>query len=193
MEVLNCIDDNTVKERANFFSDKKLFFLFLISTIITFVFSFHLKFLCEHDVKYDSTIIRVIFSSFFVIHLFATVSFIGIIIYRNMEGDNRYSRHDLIAMKEKYKLEREKVLARHRYNFSIFTHPWHGISEEHFCDSFSVNLDGEAFIKNDDSDYCLKETLEKVHYHHIIDNRDEHIITAKELKEKYLSDNQESK
>ena len=59
------------------------------------------------------------------------------------------------------------------------------------CDSFSVDSQGYAHILNCDSDFVFDESDNYIRYHHIVDNRDGHIVTVKELKEKYLNKNQE--
>ena len=56
-----------------------------------------------------------------------------------------------------------------------------------------MDNNGYAFIMNSDSDAVLDESEKRTEYHHIVDNRDGHTITVKELKEKYLYKKEEKK
>lgn len=106
------------------------------------------------------------------------------------EGNELYSRKDLMKLKRNYESERKKVLEEHKYNYSIFTKFLETIDKEILCDSFSVNDKGYAYIMNSDFDTVLDESENNIKkYHHIVDNRDGHTLTVKELKEKYLSEN----
>lgn len=81
----------------------------------------------------------------------------------------------------------------HPYKFSIYTKFFNEIEEEILCDSFNVDGNGYAYILNTDTDFVLTEQEDKRKYHHIVDNRDGHTITVKELKEKYLYKKEEKK
>ncbi|MCI5607026.1 MAG: hypothetical protein MR420_06235 [Spirochaetia bacterium] len=100
-----------------------------------------------------------------------------------------YSRNDLMKLKRNYESERKKVLEEYKYNYSVFTIDWHTIDKEILCDSFSVDNKGYVYIMNSDFDTVLDKSNYIKPYHHIVDNRDGHTLTVKELKEKYLSEN----
>ena len=134
----------------------------------------------------------VLFLIIFMIILVVSLSWIFGSVSSNGDEFPMYSEHDLTVLKERYEIERIKVLKQHKYNFSIFDKDWNNeIFQEIMCDSFSVDSQGYAHILNCDSDFVFDESDNHIRYHHIVDNRDGHIVTVKELKEKYLNKNQE--
>ena len=82
-------------------------------------------------------------------------------------------------------MKEKRVLEEHKYNYSIFTIHWNNtIDNEILCDSFSVDNKGYVYIVNSDFDTVLDESENRIKkYHHIIDNRDGHTLTGKELKQ----------
>ena len=114
---------------------------------------------------------------------------IFMIFYFYRDAHELYSRHDLMKLKRNYESERKNVLEEHKYNYSIFTiHYNTTIDKEILCNSFSVDNKGYVYIMNSDFDTVLDESENNIKkYHHIVDNRDGHTLTVKELKEKYLS------
>lgn len=185
MITLDYYDDNTVRDNAVFFTLKKIF---AICTASYLLFGFSIYKLVKNKIEENTQISQI---CFFITIL--AISFITIIIcmlfYFDRGDDELYSRNDLMKLKSNYESERKKVLEKHKYNYSIFTICWHSIDKEILCDSFSVDNKGYAYIMNSDFDSVLDESKKIVTYHHIVDNRDGHSITVKELKEKYLSEN----
>ena len=189
MITLDYYDDNTVRDNAVFFTLKKIYAIIFASSL-SFVFSIYK--LYEIKIEESTQIAQIAQIVFFAIIM--TTSFTTIIIclmlYFSRDGDELYSRNDLMKFKSNYESERKKVLEEHKYNYSIFTIYWNTIDKEILCDSFSVDNKGYVYIMNSDFDTVFDESENNIHkYHHIIDNRDGHTLTVKELKEKYLSKN----
>ena len=189
MITLDYYDDNTVRDNAVFFTWKKIFAICIASYLLL---GFSIYKLVKIEIEKNT---QIAYICFFVTIL--VISLITIIIceifYFDSRDDELYSKNDLMKLKRNYESEREKVLKEHRYNYSIFTLYWDSIDKEIFCDSFSVDNNGYAFIMNSDSDAVLDESEKRTEYHHIVDNRDGHTITVKELKEKYLYKKEEKK
>lgn len=186
MITLDYYDDNTVRDNAVFFTFKRIFAI-VIASYLSFGFSIYK--LCKIEIEGNTQITQIVFFA----TIFAT-SFVTIIICMMLcfdRGDNElYSRNDLMKLKRKYESERKKVLEEHKYNYSVFTIYWNTIDKEILCDSFSVNNKGYVYIMNSDFDTVLDESEDNIKkYHHIVDNRDGHTLTVKELKEKCLSEN----
>lgn len=184
MEILKYYDDDVIEEEAVFFSNKKIVFFIILSLLLAIFSLLRLDYFFRRELI--NKFIIVIYSIFTGISLTSFLFFLLLIIFRAENNQNCYSKHELTIAKEKYEHKRKKILEQHKYNFSI-CNEWD--NEEYMVDSFYVNLNGMAFINNSDSDYCLNKDVRKIYYHHIIDNRDGHILTVKELKEKYLSEN----
>ncbi len=187
MITLNYYDDVKVKDNSYFFSNEKRVIAFLISLVLMFLNIRLLIILnkegCEHP-SYVSVVFDMCYLGasllFFILSLTS-------LIYAAENDFPSYKQ--LLALKEKYELQRKDILNEHPYNFSIFTFNWNTIDEEIFCDSFSVDNEGHVYIMNSDFDTVLDESgNNRKRYHHIVDNRDGHTITVKELKEKYLSE-----
>lgn len=188
MITLDYYDDNTVRDNAVFFTLKKIYAI-CIASFLLIGFSIYklVKIEIETNTYTDYTA-QICFFVTILVTSFITI-IICMMIYFDRGDDKLYSKNDLMKLKRNYESEREKVLKEHRYNYSIFTIYWDSIDEEIFCDSFSVDNNGNAFILNSDSDAVLDEAEKRTKYHHIVDNRDGHTLTVKELKEKYLSNN----
>ena len=181
MITLDYYDDNTVRDNAVFFTLKKIYAI-AIASYLSIGFSIYklYKIEIEENTKTAQSI-------FFVTLL--TMSFITIFICMMLYffcDDTGYSRNELMNLKKKYESERKKVLKEHKYNYSIFTIYWNTIDKEILCDSFSVDNKVYVYIMNSDFDTVLDESGKIVTYHHIVDNRDGHTITVKELKTTYL-------
>lgn len=189
MITLDYYDDNTVRDNAVFFTQKRIFAI-VIASFLSLGFSIYKIYKIE--IEGNTQIAQIVFFA----TIFAT-SFVTIIICMMLYFDRGdcelYSRNDLIKLKRNYESERKKVLEEHKYNYSIFTIDWHIIDKEILCDSFSVDNKGYVYIMNSDFDTVLDESKNRTEYHHIVDNRDGHIITVKELKEKYLYKKEEKK
>lgn len=183
MEILKYYDDDTIEEEAVFFSNKKIIFFTIVLLLLAIFSWLGLDYLLGKELT--SELIIVLYSFFVGINSVFFLICMIIIIFRCEANEEYYSKHELTVAKEKYEHKRKKILEQHKYNFSIFCEEW---NEEYLVDSFYVNLDGIAFIKNCDSDYCLKNDSTKIYYHHIIDNRDGHTLTVKELKEFFLKE-----
>ena len=185
MITLDYYDDNTVRDNAVFFTFKRIFAIVIASYLSA---SFSTYKLCKIKIEGNTQIAQIVFFA----TIFAT-SFVTIIICMMLcfdRGDNElYSRHDLMKLKRNYESERKNVLEEHKYNYSIFTiHYNTTIDKEILCNSFSVDNKGYVYIMNSDFDTVLDESENNIKkYHHIVDNRDGHTLTVKELKEKYLS------
>ena len=184
MNTLDYYDDNTVRDNAVFFTKKKI-----LATVIAayLLIGFSIYKLCKFELEGNIQIAQIAFFVSVLAIGFITV-FISMVFYFNSGDNELYSRNDLMKLKRNYESERKKILEKHKYNYSIFTVFWDAVDKEVLCDSFSVDNNGYAYIMNSDSDTVLDESKIKK-YHHIIDNRDGHIITVKELKEKFLSEN----
>ena len=185
MVTLDYYDDNTVRDNAVFFTLKKIYAI-AIASYLSLGFSIYKLYKIEIEGNTQNTQ-----SAFFVALL--AISLVTIIICMMLyffTGDcELYSRKDLMKLKRNYESERKKVLEEHKYNYSIFTIDWNTIDKEILCDSFSVDNKGHVYIMNSDFDTVLNESERIEKYHHIIDNRNGHTLTVKELKEKYLSEN----
>ena len=186
MITLDYYDDNTVRDNAVFFSVKRIFAI-VIASYLSIGFSIYK--LCKIEIEGNiQTAQKAFFISLLAIG-FITV-FIFMFLYFFGRGDNEsYSRHDLMKLKRNYESERKKILEEHKYNYSIFTIHWNNtIDKEILCDSFSVDNKGYVYIMNSDFNTVLDESENNIKkYHHIVDNRDGHTLTVKELKEKCLS------
>lgn len=187
MITLDYYDDNTVRDNAVFFTLKKIY-AFVIAAYLSIGFSIYKLYKIEIEGN-TQTAQKVFFITLLAMG-FITV-FIFMFIYFFGGGDNElYSRTDLMKLKRNYEFERKKVLEEHKYNYSIFTIDWNTIDKEILCDAFSVDNKGHVYIMNSDFDTVLDESENRIKkYHHIIDNRDGHTLTVKELKEQYLSEN----
>lgn len=186
MITLEYYDDNTVRNNAVFFTLKKIFAIVIASYLLI---GFSIYKLCKFELEGNTQIAQIAFFVSILAIGFITV-FISMMFYFNSGDNELYSRNDLMKLKRNYESERKKILEKHKYNYSIFTVFWDAIDKEVLCDSFSVDNNGYVYIMNSDSDAVLDESENnKEKYHHIVDNRDGHILTVKELKEKYLSEN----
>ena len=186
MITLNYYDDNTVRDNAVFFTLKKIFAIVIAAYLLI---GFSIYKLCKFKLEGNTQTSQIAFFISIMTISFMTV-FISMMFYFDI-GDNKlYSRNDLINLKKNYESERKKVLEKHKYNYSIFTVFWDAIDKEILCDSFSVDNNGYVYIMNSDFDTVFDESENnKEKYHHIVDNRDGHTLTVKELKEKYLVEN----
>lgn len=186
MITLDYYDDNTVRDNAVFFTLKKIFAIEIASFLLL---GFSIYKLCKIEIEGNTQIAQAAFFATILAMSFVTI-IIFMIIYFSRDGNELYSCHDLMKLKINYESERKKVLEEHKYNYSIFTIFWDTIDKEILCDSFSVDNKGYVYIMNSDFDTVLDESENnKEKYHHIVDNRDGHTLTVKELKEKYLSEN----
>lgn len=185
MITLDYYDDNTVRDNAVFFTLKKIY-AFVIASCLSLGFSIYK--LYKIEIEGNTQTAQIVFFAFIL-----AISLVTLIIFMMIyffTGDcELYSRKDLMKLKRNYEFERKKVLEEHKYNYSIFTIDWNTIDKEILCDSFSVDNKGYVYIMNSDFDTVLDESNYIKPYHHIVDNRDGHTLTVKELKEKYLSEN----
>lgn len=191
MIILDYYDDVKVKNNSYFFSNEKRFITFLISLVLMFL-NIRLLIILDKESCGNPLCVSFVFSIFYlgVSLLFFILNLISLC----MVSDSDFpSYKQLLALKEKYELQRKDILNEHPYNFSIYTNFFHEIKEEILCDSFCVDSKGNAYILNTDTDFVLTEQEDKRRYHHIVDNRDGHTITVKELKEKYLYKKEEKK
>lgn len=189
MVTLDYYDDNTVRDNAVFFTFKRIFAIVIASYLSA---GFSIYKLCKIKIEGNTQTAQIVFfETLLAMSLITIVIFMIFYFYR--DAHELYSRHDLMKLKRNYESERKKVLEEHKYNYSVFTIDWHTIDKEILCDSFSVDNNGYAFIMNSDSDTVLNESENRTKYHHIVDNRDGHTITVKELKEKYLYKKEEKK
>ncbi len=183
MITLDYYDDNTVRDNAVFFTLKKIYAI-VIASFLSFGFSIYK--LCEIEIEENTQTAQIVFFVTILTTSFATI-IICLLFLLSRDGDELYSRNDLMKFKSNYESERKKVLEEHKYNYSIFTIYWNTIDKEILCDSFSVDNKGYVYIMNSDFDTVFDESENNIHkYHHIVDNRDGHTLTVKELKEKYL-------
>lgn len=186
MITLDYYDDNTVRDNAVFFTWKKIFTI-VIASYLSFGFSIYK--LCKIETEGNTQIAQTVFFTTILATSFVTI-IICMMLYFSREGVELYSRNDLMKLKSNYEYERKKILEQHKYNYSIFIGYWNTIDKEILCDSFSVDNEGYAYIMNSDFDTVLDESENNIKkYHHIVDNRDGHTLTVKELKEKFLSEN----
>lgn len=177
MEILDYYDDEIVKKEACFFNRKKItgiFITFCLATVLSIINMFRI--LIPDNVNVTSAATGSIF--FIVCWSAFTIFFMVFLDRKDME---LLSEEELNVLKDEYELKRQNILKEHQYNFSIFTIYWDYIEQEILCDSFSVDNKGYAYILNSDSDFVINETENKKPYHHIVDNRDGHILTVKEL------------
>lgn len=186
MITLDYYDDNTVRDNAVFFTLKKIY-AFVIASCLSLGFSIYKLYKIEIEGNTQTAqkafFITLLAMGFITVFIFMFIYFFG-------GGDNElYSRTDLMKLRRNYESERKKVLEEHKYNYSIFTICCNSIGTEILCDSFSVDNKGHVYIMNSDFDTVLDESNYIKPYHHIVDNRDGHTLTVKELKEKYLSEN----
>ena len=189
MVTLDYYDDNTVRDNAVFFTFKRIFAI-VIASFLSLGFSIYK--ICKIEIEGNTQIAQIVFFATIIATSFVTI-IICMMLYFVTDDCELYSRNDLIKLKRNYESERKKVLEEHKYNYSVFTIDWHTIDKEILCDSFSVDNNGYAFIMNSDSDAVLNVSENRTKYHHIVDNRDGHTITVKELKEKYLYKKEEKK
>ena len=185
---LDYYDDEIVQNEAVIFNKKKIIGIFIASCLSFILSSIILFRVLTYDVKTSTVISCVVF---FALSFFGSIFFC--IIFIDAKDCDAYSEEQLIDLKDKYEQKRQDVLKEHKYNFSIFTKGWDYIDTEILCDSFCVDSKGNAYILNTDTDFVLTEQEDKRRYHHIVDNRDGHTITVKELKEKYLYKKEEKK
>ena len=182
MITLDYYDDNTVRDNVEFFTLKKIITI-VIASCLSLGFSIYKL----YKIEIEDNIQTVFFVTLLAISLVTIIIFMMLYLFT---GDcELYSRKDLMKLKRNYEFERKKVLEEHKYNYSVFTIYWNTIDKEILCDSFSVDNKGHVYIMNSDFDTVLDESNNIKPYHHIIDNRDGHTLTVKELKEKYLSEN----
>lgn len=178
---LDYYDDKIVQNEAVIFNKEKIIGIF-IASFLAFILSCIILFrVLTHDVKAITVISCIVV---FCLCFFSFILFCAFFIETN--DCDAYSEKQLINLKDEYEQKRQDVLKEHKYNFSIFTNGWDYIDTEILCDSFCVDSKGNAYILNTDTDFVLTEQENKRRYHHIVDNRDGHTITVKELKEKYL-------
>lgn len=191
MIILDYYDDVKVKDNSYFFSNEKRFIAFLISLVLMFL-NIRLLIILDKEGCENPLSVSVVFN---VCYLGVSLLFFILnLISLCMVADSDFpSYKQLLALKEKYEFQRKDILNEHPYNFSIYTNFFHEIEEEILCDSFCVDSNGNANILNTDTDFVLTEQEDKRKYHHIVDNRDGHTITVKELKEKYLYKKEEKK
>lgn len=173
MITLDYYDDNTVRDNAVFFTFKRIFAIVIASYLSA---SFSTYKLCKIKIEGNTQTAQIVFfETLLAMSLITIVIFMIFYFYR--DAHELYSRHDLMKLKRNYESERKNVLEEHKYNYSIFT--------IHY---FSVDNKGYVYIMNSDFDTVLDESENNIKkYHHIVDNRDGHTLTVKELKEKYLS------
>lgn len=191
MIILDYYDDVKVKNNSYFFSNEKRFIAFLISLVLMFL-NIRLLIILDKESCGNPLCVSFVFSLFYLGG--SLLFFILNLISLCMVSDSGFpSYKQLLALKEKYELQRKDILNEHPYNFSIYTKFFDEIEEEILCDSFCVDSKGNAYILNTDTDFVLTEQEDKRRYHHIVDNRDGHTITVKELKEKYLYKKEEKK
>lgn len=185
---LDYYDDEIVQNKAVIFNKEKIIGIFIASCLSFILSTILLFWVLTHDVKTITVISSLVF--------FASC-FVGFILFCcffiETKDFDAYSKEQLINLKDEYEQKRQDVLKEHKYNFSIFTKGWDYIDTEILCDSFCVDSKGNAYILNTDTDFVLTEQEDKRRYHHIVDNRDGHTITVKELKEKYLYKKEEKK
>ena len=187
MITLDYYDDNTVRDEAVFFTLKRIFVI-VIASFLSIGFSVYK--LYKIEIEGNTQTAQTVFFVTILAMSFMTI-IICIMLYFDRGDYELYSRNDLMKLKSNYESKRKKVLEEHKYNYSIFTIYWDTtIDKEILCDSFSVDNKGYVYIMNSDFDTVLDESENNIKkYHHIVDNRDGHTITIKELKEKYLSEN----
>ena len=173
----------TIVKKIKFFKIKKLFRLSPFSPfipIITVFWSCILK-KCENsDFRNINVFIGVLL---LCINVLLVIKYCFALFYK----DTSYSKSELIELKNEYNCKRGEILKKHKYNFSIYTvfpEECDEIFQEVMCDNFSVEH-GDVLVFEKGN--CILKTP----YHHIVDNRDGHTITAEELKEKYLIKNSE--
>lgn len=190
MITLDYYDDNKVRDNAVFFTMKKIYAI-VIACFLSFGFSVYklYELIKIEENTQIAQIAQIVFFATILATSFTTIIMCMMLCF-SREGNELYSRKDLMKLKRNYESERKKVLEEHKYNYSIFTKFLETIDKEILCDSFSVNDKGYAYIMNSDFDTVLDESENNIKkYHHIVDNRDGHTLTVKELKEKYLSEN----
>jgi len=186
MIILDYYDDNTVRDNAVFFTKKKIFAIVIAAYLLIGLSIYKL---CKFELEGNTQIAQIAFFVSILAIGFITV-FISMMFYFNSSDNELYSKNDLMKLKRNYESERKKILEKHKYNYSIFTVFWDAIDKEVLCDSFFVDDNGSVYIMNSDFDTVLDESENnKERYHHIVDNRDGHTVTVKELKEKFLSEN----
>lgn len=191
MIILDYYDDVKVKDNSYFFSNEKRIIAFLISLVLMFL-NIRLLIILDREGCENPLAVSVVYN---IVYLGASlVFFILSLVSLIIAADSDFpSYKQLLALKEKYELQRKDILNEHPYKFSIYTKFFNEIEEEILCDSFNVDGNGYAYILNTDTDFVLTEQEDKRKYHHIVDNRDGHTITVKELKEKYLYKKEEKK
>lgn len=196
MEVLEYWDDVKIAKKVYGNSYFIPLILFIISSVSLVFFGTKIEYL---DSIKDPSIIDItlliccvfivlINISSFIIHLY-------FIFFGSYKEILKNSKSHLLKQKEKYikernikLLDRNIFLDKNKFNFSIFENGEGYISKEIMCSDFFVDKKGRAYIQ-ENSEYCLKsDVLSVVYYHHIIDNRDNHIISSKELLEKYFKE-----
>ena len=185
---LDYYDDEIVQNEAVIFNKEKIIGIFIAFCLAFILSCIIFCWVLTHDVKTITVISGV------VVFMLCFLSFILFCAFFMETKDcDAYSEEQLINLKDEYEQKRQNVLKEHKYNFSIFTNGWDYIDTEILCDSFNVDSNGYAYILNSESDFVLTEQENKRRYHHIVDNRDGHTITVKELKEKYLYKKEEKK
>lgn len=122
------------------------------------------------------------FSQFFLAVLFYALS-------ECIERNKRYSKRKIKKLGQDYRVKRLDILCNHRYRYSIIVAA-DNISgkEEILCDQFSVDKDGKVKVPNEcvsDSEFVFVLNDFYAFYERVIDLSDNHILTAKELKEEH--------
>ena len=192
MEILAYYDDEKIKENAVFFTYQKTaaaFFLALFLLVLVAYKVSKFEFVNGGAEKLAAAI-----SCVFLLSLLCSIVLLLAIYYSSnyFDGNELSSKKALIALKEKYERKRELLIEICKYKYSVFTLDWKDkIEEEILCNSFTVDTNGRAFIKNELSGYILDESESTVKYHHIFSHRDSRTLSAGELKNFFLAKNKE--
>ncbi len=188
MKILDYYDDEKIKENAVFFTYQKTSAAFFLDLYFVVLFAYKVSALkvVNGEAENPSAAISCVFLLLLVLSILFLLAMYYCVNYFN--GNELPSKKALIALKEKYERNRELLIEICKYKYSVFTLDWDGkIEKEILCNSFTVDINGHAFIKNELSGNILDESEFTVKYHHIFSHREGSTLSAGELKNLFLA------
>ena len=188
MKILDYYDDEKIKENAVFFTYQKAAAAFFLDLYFVVMATYKLSALKVVNGEAED-LAAAIFCTFLLLSVLSILFLLAIYYCVNyFDGNELPSKKALIVLKEKYERNREFLIEICKYKYSVFTLDWDGkIEKEILCNSFTVDINGHASIKNELSENILDESEFTVKYHHIFSHREGRTLSAGELKNLFLA------
>lgn len=188
MKILDYYDDEKIKENAVFFTYQKAAAAFFLALYFVVMAAYKVSALKVVNGEAED-LAAAIFCTFLLLSTLSILFLLAIYYCVNyFDGNELLSKKALIVLKEKYERNRELLIEICKYKYSVFTLDWDGtIEKEILCDSFTVDINGHASIKNELSGNILDESEFTVKYHHIFSHREGRTLSAGELKNLFLA------